>query len=226
MRDRAKAYIAGVVALGAMALIAGFSRWESRDLLRFLSFLFLALLAGTLKVRLPAITGTFSLTFVFVLLGVADFSLSETLAAGGAATLVQCLWNARQKPRLVQVLFNVAAVATSISFTYTLAHSVSGLMWQENLPLMLAFAASFYFAANTVLVAGVLALAGDKPFKAVWSQWFLWSFPYYLVGAAMAGFMSVSSRHVGWHACLLALPLMYLVYYYYRLSVEKLSGES
>jgi hypothetical protein len=56
----------------------------------------------------------------------------------------------------------------------------------------------------------------------VWQQCYLWSFPYYLAGAAVAGRVMVSSRNVGWASSLLILPIMYLVYVFYGMCVERL----
>jgi hypothetical protein len=62
-----------------------------------------------------------------------------------------------------------------------------------------------------------------KPLKNIWQQCYLWSFPYYLVGSAIAGIVTVSSRTIGWEASLLVLPLMYLVYTFYRLYLERVA---
>ena len=65
----------------------------------------------------------------------------------------------------------------------------------------------------------------NKPLMQVWRQCYLWSFPYYLAGAAVAGLLVASSRSVGWATSLLILPIMYLVYVFYGMCVERL-GES
>ncbi|MBI4873895.1 MAG: hypothetical protein HY822_04590 [Acidobacteria bacterium] len=221
MPNKAKLYISCVIAAGALTLVAALYQWESAGLPRFLSYLLLAILAATLKVRLPGITGTFSLSFLFVLIGVADLGFAETVAVGCAATLAQSLWHARQRPTLVQVLFNVANLAVSIAACFAVSRLALGQLRAENLPLALALAASVFFVANTVLVSGVLALLENKTFMDVWARWFLWCFPYYLAGAAIAGVVSFSSRHVNWQSALLAMPLAYLVYFHYHLYMDR-----
>ena len=67
------------------------------------------------------------------------------------------------------------------------------------------------------MVSLVLSLTDGKPFPAVWRQCYLWSFPYYLVGAAIASGIVLSNQTMGWQPSLLMLPMMYLVYSYYRL---------
>jgi hypothetical protein len=66
------------------------------------------------------------------------------------------------------------------------------------------------------------ALAGrSQAVYAIWQQCYLWSFPYYLVGAGIAGLVSVSGQYVGWKTALLIVPIMYLVYLHYRMYVER-----
>jgi hypothetical protein len=51
----------------------------------------------------------------------------------------------------------------------------------------------------------------------MWRQCYLWSFPYYLAGSVVAAAITFSSRTAGWKPSLLMLPVMYLIYSYYRL---------
>ena len=91
MPNSATRYIAIITILGFSVLVGclGF-RAEFPDLPRYFSYLLLAVLASTLKVRLPLITGTISVNFLFILIGIADFTLAETITMGCAAILVQC----------------------------------------------------------------------------------------------------------------------------------------
>ena len=224
MPNSATRYIAIITILGFSVLVGclGF-RAEFPDLPRYFSYLFLAVLASTLKVRLPLITGTMSVNFLFILIGIADFTLAETITMGCAAILMQCVWRAR--PRLVQVLFNVAALALSIAAAYQVSHFVLVLARVDSVPVLLALAACLYFVSNTLLISGVLCLLDKKPLTTIWQQCYLWSFPYYLVGSVIAGLVTVSSRAVGWEASLLVLPVMYLVYLFYRFYLERVALE-
>src|SRR4029077_12312114 len=101
----------------------GVVHWESSDPLRFAIYLLLALVASTLKVRLPGLTGTMSLNFLFILIGVSQLSFSEMLALGAIATVMQCVWKTKTRPSIPQVLFNVSALTmaiTSAHFIYRL----------------------------------------------------------------------------------------------------------
>ena len=50
---------------------------------------------------------------------------------------------------------------------------------------------------------------------------YLWAFPYYLLGGAVACAVAVSIRTIGWRSSLLILPLMYMIYSYYRLYLSR-----
>ena len=213
MPSRAKFCIGVTIALGLAVLGAGLLfQWQPTPHTRYLSYLALALLAATRKVRLPKIQGTVSLNFLFILVGVAELSLGETLLLACPAAAVQCLWKPKSPPKLIQVLFNVAVLAISAA----LAHSLSRLLNPlGGLALLLALATTILYVANTGLVSLVLSLLSEQPLSRVWRQCHLWTFPYYLVGAGIVGVLLVSERAVGWMPALLALPVMYLIYLYY-----------
>ena len=227
MPNTAKIYIGLIVALG-LAVLAGCLLFQAEfpDLPRYFSYLLLAVLASTMKVRLPGITGTMSVNFLFILIGIADFTLAETVTMGCLAILVQCLWRTRTRARMVQVAFNIAALAISIAAAYQVSHFAMALARAESLSALLVLAACVFFLSNTLLISGVLCLMEGKPLKNIWQQCYLWSFPYYLVGSAIAGLVTVSSRSIGWEASLLVLPLMYLVYTFYRLYLERVAPET
>ena len=68
----------------------------------------------------------------------------------------------------------------------------------------------------------IIGLTEEKPISKVWSDSYLWSFPYYMVGAAAAGLVNFLNRHIGWQSSLLVLPPIYLMYRSYRLYLGKL----
>src|SRR6201987_5388252 len=59
----------------------------------------------------------------------------------------------------------------------------------------------------------------------IWSECYFWSFPYYLVGAGIAGLMSWINGIIDWQMSLLVLPVVYLIYRSYRLYLGKLADE-
>jgi hypothetical protein len=215
MRTRAKLYISSAIIVGISVLTGCLLyKWDFPDLPRYFGYLSLACIASTLKLKLPKIRGTMSISFLFILIGVAELTAAETITLGCVAALVQSLWKPRKRPTLVQVLFNMSTLATSIAGCFFASHT---LVQKEDLLALLAVAVCTYFVLNTGMISLVLSLTQEQPFITIWRQCYLWSFPYYLAGSVIAAAITVSSRTAGWKPSLLMLPVMYLIYSHYRL---------
>src|SRR6516164_5474011 len=218
-------FLAIQILLGMSAVSYAFLYWRSDDPLRFTCYLFVALCASLFKVRLPGIQATMSANFLFILVGIVDLSYPETLLMGCLGGLVQSLWQAKPRPRLIQLLFNFANLAISISLANLVFHSQFaykiGLRW----PLLLAAASTTYFAMNTMSVSGIIAMTERRNPILVWKECYLWSFPYYLLGALIAGGVSIINRSLGWQVAILVLPVVYWIYRSYRTYLDRLEAE-
>jgi diguanylate cyclase (GGDEF)-like protein/putative nucleotidyltransferase with HDIG domain len=225
MPIRAKIFIAMITAAGAALMATAFLHWHDNSLLQFGCFLLIAMLASTMKVRLPGMESTMSVHFLVILLGVLQLSLGETLVIGSAAALVQSLWKTKHRPQAVKVAFNVLGMTPlAVGLTY-FAYHVSAQLIQDSTTLLLLVAACTYFLSNTVTVAIVIALSENRSARKIWTETFFWSFPYYLVGAAMMGFVNFSTRYVGWQSALFILPVMYWIYRTYQMYLGRLEDE-
>jgi PAS domain S-box-containing protein len=222
---KTKVYVGLMIAAGAVALGHGLSLWNPQHLTRFLCYLLLAIPASCLKVRLPGITGTMSVLFVFLLAGIVGLSLPETLVMGAICISAQCLWHARLRPRPIQILFNVATISIAITVTDICYRSPLALVPFLQTPSRLAIAASAFFLTNTLPVAVVIAFTEQKSLRHVWSSCYLWFFPYYLVGAAIVGAFSFADRTLDWQAWILILPVVYIIYRCYRLYLNQFETE-
>jgi hypothetical protein len=163
-----------------------------------------------------------SVNFLFILIGVAELSLTETITLVCIAALIQCLWKPRKRPALIQVLFNISTLVVSVAIAFVVSHA---LVQGANLLVLLVVAVCAYFLLNTGMISLVLSLVDGKPLSEVWRQCYLWSFPYYLVGAAIAGGVVFSNQTVGWQPSLLMLPMMYMVYSYYRMYLLQVADQ-
>jgi diguanylate cyclase (GGDEF)-like protein/putative nucleotidyltransferase with HDIG domain len=131
--------------------------------------------------------------------------------------------NKRVQP--IHVVFNVAGMmAPAIAASYLAFHFFEPLL-HKSTPLLLLVAACTYFVTNTVPVGIVISLAEQKPFRKIWKECYFWSFPYYLVGAGIAGLVSYVNRYVSWQTSLLVLPVVYWIYRSYRLYLGRLEDE-
>ena len=90
MPAKAKLYVVLVILTATAVTVACLiARRQFPELPRYLLYLLLALAASVLKVRLPGYSGTISVSFLFVLIAVADFSLLETIAMASGGALIQ-----------------------------------------------------------------------------------------------------------------------------------------
>jgi diguanylate cyclase (GGDEF)-like protein/putative nucleotidyltransferase with HDIG domain len=199
--------------------------WHSENELRFACFLAVALGASLFKVRLPGIPATMSANFLFILVGILDLSYPETLLMGCLGGLMQTLCLAKPRPRPIQLLFTLANLAISVTaaslvFHSSFAHRI-GMEW----PLLLAVASTTYFVVNTTSVSGIIALTEHRNPLLVWKECYLWSFPYYMLGALIAGGVSVMNRTLGWQVAILVVPVVYWMYRSYRTYLDRLEAE-
>lgn len=225
MNWKARSFVAVMAMAGFIIAVSTFSHWQTSDLVRFFFYFLIAMLASGMKVTLPGINGTMSVNFLFILIGLLDMSYPETMALGCAATLVQSFYGSWKRVKPVHVIFNVfgmmcTAIAVS-HFVYTKA----AIVFHGSTQLMLISAATAYFFANTIPVTAIISLTEKKSFKQLWLECYFWSFPYYLVGAGIAGAISFSSRYVGWQTALLVLPVVYWIYRSYRVYLGRLEDE-
>jgi hypothetical protein len=223
MRDIARLYLTAIITVGLAMAIACLTNWHTSNLGQFVGYLALAAIASTRKVKLPGITGTYSLSFLFILLGITSLSFPETIIIGCVSALVQSVWNPRVRPKVIQVLFNIGSMVVSIAVSYSIADLVAQPPSHGTSLIRLAFAASLFFISNTFLVSGAISMADSQPFHKVWSQWIFWSVPYYLTGTAVALLMNMSNQQLGWKVSLFCLPLMYLAYLCYQLYMQRQS---
>jgi len=220
-----KAFVGITASLGVVVLVFSLLHWQSHDPMRFVCYLVVAVLASGLKVQLPGIDGTMSVNFLFILLGVLELSLPETLVIGCTASLVQSIWQARKRLDPVKVLFNVAGMMANASCLTYLTYQWLLARFGSSKPILLMVAALVFFFANTLPISIVIALTEGKSSRKVWSECYFWSFPYYLVGAAAVGLVGIVNRTAGWETSLLVLPLIYWVYRSYRLYLGRLEAE-
>jgi diguanylate cyclase (GGDEF)-like protein/putative nucleotidyltransferase with HDIG domain len=225
MSRQARTFLVLVCLLGSVVMVYGAWNWRVDNIPKLAAYIITAMLASRLKVGLPEVTGSMSVNFLFILIGVAELNFSETLVLGCCAILAQCVKRKGRWPRPEQVAFNLAASSIAVWLAYFTYHGPLHSLIQQGFSLLLVLAACVYFVANTLPVATIIALTENKKLRRIWSDCYFWAFPYYLVGAAVAGLVSWLNQKVGWQPTLLALPAMFVIYRSYRLYLAKLADE-
>src|ERR1700689_3683482 len=211
----ARLFIGLVVVAGLATLLYGGVHQSSKNIAEFICYLGIAVLASRLKVNLPGITGTLSVNFLFILIGVLELSLTETLILGAVSMLAQCLYP--ERPKAIQVTFNVCAGSVSTALAYLVYHHPLANLLVPSHPILLGVSATVYFIANAGSIAAVISLTERRPLTRILVDCYFWSFPYYLVGAGIAGTIAWLNETFNWETSLLMVPAVYLIYRSYRL---------
>ncbi len=219
----AKLFISLIVIAGLATLVYGGVHQSSKNIAEFICYLCIAILASRLKVNLPGITGTLSVNFLFILIGVLELSFSETLILGAISMLAQCLYP--ERPKAIQVTFNVCAGSVSTALAYAVYHHPLANQLVGSRPVLLGLAATVYFIANAGSIATVISLTERRPLIRILVDCYFWSFPYYLVGAGIAGAVTWLNRTFNWETSLILVPAVYVIYRSYRLYLGKLEDE-
>src|SRR6266446_973560 len=237
MTTKAKLYIAMIAAAAATVLTVVSYRWNPENLGRFFLFFALAMVDSAMKIRLPGFKTTISINFVFILIGIALFSFGETVLFGLGGALVQSLWKTQTRPKLVQVLFNAACLTVCTAAAFGASHGALAMLGLNSLAALMVLGACVYMVLNTGLVSLVISLAEGRSLRDIWSSCYEWTFPYFLVGPAVAGLASAASygaNGTNLGVAMLVIPAMYFVYVYYRVhiiravleNISSVSGEN
>jgi len=212
----AKLFIGAIAAVGVAALAGGLLRWECKDPVRFLSFLIIAMVASRLKIKLPGTTGNMSVNLPFILIAVAELSFPETVLIAAFSAFIQGLpakgW--RMKP--VQALFNVSTLVVAVAVADLVFRYSAGIPSLAAKSLLIALAGAAFLVADTVPVAGVIALTENLNPLRVWREMLTLTFSYFALSAGIAAIAATATHYVGWQTPLLVLPVMAGAYVSYR----------
>ncbi|MBY0502585.1 MAG: diguanylate cyclase [Bryobacteraceae bacterium] len=198
--------------------------WHCDDPWRLLAYFALGIAGSLVKVHLPGIEGTMSVSFLVIILAIAELSIGEAVLIGASSTLLQCLWKTKNKIRPIQVAFSVSGTGNAIAVACVATQALSAYL-PHNILLQLSTAACVYFVFNTSPVAGIIALTGKRSFFGVWRECYFWSLPYFVLGAALVANLVYLKQVAGWQSFLMVVPLMYWVYHSYSLYLGRLEAE-
>ena len=110
----ARIYVWIIGLIGSAVAISNLLRWESMDLIRFACFLLVALFAAGLRVGVSNGNGSaMPINILFVLIGIMELSLPETIVIAAATTAIQCLQVLKGPSRNFLTFFNVSNIATA-----------------------------------------------------------------------------------------------------------------
>src|ERR1700688_837501 len=99
MNLKARLYIGTILAGGLGCFLNAMEGFSCKEPYHYICHLAIALFVSTLKVSLPGITGTISVSYIFVLLSMMDFSYPETVVVACLAIAVQSLAGTKTRPK-------------------------------------------------------------------------------------------------------------------------------
>jgi diguanylate cyclase (GGDEF)-like protein/putative nucleotidyltransferase with HDIG domain len=221
MSSKTKVFVTITAALGLAHLVLSVVNWHVSEPRRFVTYLGMAIICSVFQVKRSGLSVAFSLNLPFILISMVELSVPEAMTVGCAAALAQCLWDPQIRRRPSQIVFTVtflAAIITSAGFAY---NSILPSTLQSATIRLFVVALAF-FVANTLPAAIAMRFAKQERLGQIWKARYFWSFPYYLVAAAMAGVIHMASSALSIDTALLALTLMYLAYRYYGVQKTQL----
>ena len=213
-------YVGAVIAAG-LGLMLFLAPRELNNPVAAAGMLAATVFLSVFKLRLPLGThgaSTMSMAYVvdFIALIVEGASLAMFLGAVGV--LIQCTVRVQRKQPIHRAAFSAAAVVIAVQLAGWGWRALGGNLSELTLAttaLPLAVCAITYFAVNTGLVAGAIAVTSDNPRRALNPE-FLRTAPAYLVAATVAGLVGLATLHgVVFLAPIVASPL-YVCYRGYQ----------
>ena len=225
LNRHAKAFISVLAVAAACSFTVAAVQWHQENALYFLLYLVVTTAASALKIKLPGVDGTMSVNFLFILWAVKGMSLGEALLLGIAAVVVQSFWKRSKRIQPVQFIFNLSQLTVAITGAFGVYHAGINSVFRGASPLALMAAAISYFLLNTVATSLVISFTEQKKAIAIWRECYFWSFPYYLVGAAIAAAVGQFSDRIGWQTAVVGMPAVYAIYRSYHLYLSKLETE-
>jgi hypothetical protein len=213
-------YVGAVIAAGC-GLLAYLAPRELNNPLVAAGLLASTVFLSVFKLKLPLGShgvSTMSMAYVVDFIALIVEGASVAMLLGAIGVLIQCTVRVGRKQPIHRAAFSAAAVVIAVQLAGWGWSALGGTLTQLSLtttvlPLMVC--AITYFAVNTGLVAGAIAVTSDNPMRALNPE-FLRTAPAYLVAAAVAGLVALATLHgVVFLAPIVASPL-YVCYRGYQ----------
>ena len=221
----AKAFVAlsGITAF--LIVCSGYKALGFQVSTPFVLYLAIGIATAGMKVVIPGVPANLSVTYALTLLSILELPTPAALAITLVATVIQTFWNAHDRPKAAQIIFNLACITISVSAAAAVFHQRWFTSLPEGEPLRFALAAMSYFAVNTWMVSIVIGLSSRRDVLEVWRTSYSWSFAYYLLGALLIEMVHTSVERFGWRFTSVLAPLTYLIFRSYKVYLQKLEQE-
>ena len=225
MTIKAKIYQSVILLLGLALGVRQSLHWGPGNETLFFAYLGLTVFTSLLRLGVPTAAGTISIGFIFILASLAQLSLSQTLMIGVSGTIIHHLRDQKKGVDWFSLAFQTAVVVLGIEGANVAFQRITMLLPGGGLAAALPLAATVLFLVTAFPLAATTAMTEGELLRRVWQNRFLWSLPYYLAGAAIAGLLTAVIHLPWWQTALVIVPLVFLVYRSYGLQLHSLARE-
>jgi len=225
MKGKAQLYQSAILLLGLLLTVRQAVEWSSAETPLFLMYLGLTILTSLLRLGVPTVAGTISVGFIFILASLAQLPLGQTIAIGVTGTVIHCLRDVKKSVDWLSMAFQTAVVVLGIEAANAAYHRMMAILPAGGLAAALPMAGTILFLVTAFPLAATTALSERELLRRVWQNRFLWSLPYYLAGAALAGLLTAIVHMPWWQTAVVIIPLLFLVYRAYGLQLDSLARE-
>ncbi|MCX6621377.1 MAG: HD-GYP domain-containing protein [Acidobacteria bacterium] len=208
MSSRSNTYVAAI-AIAAVAVLAGSAwTWHCADPVRYFCYLSIALAASALRLSIPGITGSVTVNYLFVLIGVVELSFGECVVMACLSALSECAWRHGKVNAGYQTLFNASVLTVSGAAAWGAYHLRISPLDAAAFPLQLGLASLVFFVVNTLAAAKLYAVEKEIGFWSAWKQRHVSSLLHYSVAGCAVALIAWLNRAFGWEVALLILPVV------------------
>jgi len=222
----ANAFISAMVIAGLAMMLGSALNLTGFHFYQFASLLILGAVTSRTKVKLPGITGNMSVNLPFILMAASQLSLFEAVAVALVSATLQSLPKRGGRFQPSKVLFNASTIVLSAGASAILLHSPWANSGRFPGAMVFAAACGAFLLVNTLPVATIISVTEGARVLHIWSSILHLSFPYYAACTGVTFMVTFASKHVGWQAPSLLLPMMLLIYRCYQRLFEHTNSES
>ncbi|MGQ9916807.1 MAG: diguanylate cyclase domain-containing protein [Bryobacteraceae bacterium] len=191
----------------------------------YLPYLALTALSAYFRVGLPSASGSVPLGFIFVLAALPELPLKETLSIGLTGAGIQSLREQRPRRASLGAAFEMAVWVLGIGAAHTAFQQLVSMAPAVGTVGALPLASIVLFFVTAFPLVAADSLREREALRRIWKNRYLWSLPYYMAGAAIAGLLMTLPKISLWYSALIIAPVALLLYSAYRLQLDMLKRE-
>jgi diguanylate cyclase (GGDEF)-like protein/putative nucleotidyltransferase with HDIG domain len=225
LRPATRIFSTLISAIGMVLFAAGVADWHTTNAVQFTCYLILTILASVLKVGWQGPESRVSFNFLFVLIGMLQFSASEVLLLAGAAGAGTEWVRADKARRYQRCLFGAASMVLAVVLSDSaLRVDFVADAWLDRC-IQLFVLSSIFFVCHTFPAATVEGLESGRGILQHARDGYLWAFPHYLATSVSAALFTAASSALGWRLTVVTIPVVYLLFRSYRQYLGRMEEE-